>query len=185
MSHEPSPTSRCSTRKCPPLSRCPRIPHPKPTSLNRIPSILAILRACGIDQHKSLHAVEDLFHARRRLVSRIGPEFQTHQPISILAQVCRASLLAVIVVKKSIGQGLHDAQRALGSLLLLRMLAAKLLGIAHQARQVIFLALHLFWRERLVVIGNRHARHGAPRLHIEPGLRTLRSLLARPEHVLD
>ncbi len=46
-SQQPLPTSRCSTRKCPPLSRCPRMPQPKLTSLNNVPSILAIRRATG------------------------------------------------------------------------------------------------------------------------------------------
>src|SRR5208283_4948628 len=47
ISHESCPASHCCTRKWPPLSRCPRIPQPKLTSLNKVPSILAILRATG------------------------------------------------------------------------------------------------------------------------------------------
>src|ERR1700683_5649650 len=96
---------------------------------------------CGINKKKSLHSLEHLLDARRRSVSGIGPESQAHQPISFLAQVCRAMLLAVIVVKKSAGHSFHDAQRMLGGLLLLGMLVIKLLRIFHKSRQMVFLAL--------------------------------------------
>jgi len=41
---------------------------------------------------------------------------------------------------------------------------------AHNTRHAILLALCLFRRERPVVIGDGHAGHRLPRLHIKPGL---------------
>src|SRR5438876_281173 len=47
ISQCPPATSACSTKKCPPRSRWPSIPHPNPTFLTSVPSILAIRFACS------------------------------------------------------------------------------------------------------------------------------------------
>src|SRR5271166_5049719 len=47
---------------------------------------------------------------------------------------------------------------------------AGLLRDPEQTRQTVFLPLHLFWRQRLVVVSDGHAGHRLPRFHIESGL---------------
>ena len=101
--------------------------------------------ACsGIDQNYSLHAGEHIFHTRRWMVLGIGPELQPHQPVSDLAEARCALLLAVIFVQKGVGQSLHDAQRVVGALLLLRMLVPEFLWMGDESDQVGFFASHLF-----------------------------------------
>src|SRR5208337_2090388 len=64
------------------------------------------------------------------------------------------------------------------------MLVPEQIGIVRHLAQAVFLVFFLLRRERLVVIGNRHSDHRLLGLRIKPGLRTLRSLLARSEDVL-
>src|ERR1700722_936857 len=55
ISQSPSPTSACCTTKRPPLSSRPTSPHPKVTSRNNVPSILARRRlAVSINRYPSI-----------------------------------------------------------------------------------------------------------------------------------
>jgi len=60
----------------------------------------------------------------------------------------------------------------------LYMFAAELFSVARQCGQAAFLALHILRRQGLVIVGDGYPGDSIARFHIEPDLRTLRSLLA-------
>src|SRR5215472_2193960 len=89
----------------------------------------------GIDQQHALHARQDLLHAGRRHVMRVGAEAQAYQFIALLSYSGRSRLGSVVLKEEGVGYGTHDAGDAVGIFLLLLALFAEFVGISSVAVQ--------------------------------------------------
>src|ERR1700692_1203940 len=68
----------------------------------------------GVHQHVALHAGQDLFYVRWRLVVGIGPEFQFDQSLASPANTFRALFFSGVPEEEGVGQCAHDAESTLG-----------------------------------------------------------------------
>src|ERR1700676_4517041 len=65
----------------------------------------------GVNQHIALHAGQDFFYVRGRLVVGIGPEPQFHQSLASPANAFRSLFFSGALKRKGIRKGALDAER--------------------------------------------------------------------------
>src|SRR3984893_4714804 len=98
----------------------------------------------GVHQHVALHAGQDLFYVRWRLVVGIRPELQFHQSLASPADAFRALFFSGVLKQEGIGKCAHDAQSALGARALLFALLFQFFGMADETFDARFFRTALF-----------------------------------------
>src|SRR6202521_4566502 len=99
----------------------------------------------AVHQHVALHAGQDLFYVRWRLVVGIRPELQFHQSLSSAANALRARFFSGVLKHEGIGKCAHDAQSALGARALLFALLFQFFGMADETFDARLFRKALFW----------------------------------------
>src|SRR5208282_5550463 len=86
----------------------------------------------GVQQHVALHAGQDLFYVRRRLVMGIGHELQFDQRVAGPANAFRTLFLSCVLEQEGIGHCAYDAHSALVALAFLLALLFQLFGMVDE-----------------------------------------------------
>jgi hypothetical protein len=111
----------------------------------------------GVHQHVALHAGQDLFDVRRRLVARIRTELQFGQRLAGPANAFRALFFSCVLKQEGIGQCSHDAQSVLGVRALLFALLFQFFGMVDETFDPLLFRMALLGSQRFAIVGDHQA----------------------------
>ena len=123
----------------------------------------------GVHEHIALHAGQDLFHVRRRLVAGIGLELQFDERFAGAANACRGRFLSGVLEEEGIGECAYDAHRVLGARALLFALLSQFFGMDDETFDARLFLLALCGSQRFAVVGDHQAGSNLLGFDIESG----------------